>query len=143
MGWRYFVFNSTGLAGTQTLRILKLDLQYKCLEEPSGVFASLEHLTLNSMLVNGCLEDYHFPVLASILTRSPDLESSMTCNENRYQPDCSRKLKNKTPQFCKQREGFRNLIDHQLQEIEIELKEKVIRLGLWKICLRLPKGRRR
>jgi hypothetical protein len=28
----------------------KLDLQYKCLEEPSGVFASLEHLSLNSML---------------------------------------------------------------------------------------------
>lgn len=36
--------------GSKTLRILKLDLQYKCLEEPSGVFASLEHLSLNSML---------------------------------------------------------------------------------------------
>ncbi|KAJ6985823.1 hypothetical protein NC653_023686 [Populus alba x Populus x berolinensis] len=91
--------------------------------------------------MNGCLKDYHFPVLASILTRSPDLESlSMTCNENRYQPDCSRKLKNKTTQFCKQREGFRNLIGHQLQETEIEVKGKGHQVGVVENLLKIAKG---
>nr|TKS05539.1 hypothetical protein D5086_0000136360 [Populus alba] len=91
--------------------------------------------------MNGCLKDYHFPVLASILTRSPDLESlSMTCNENRYQPDCSRKLKNKTTQFCKQREGFGNLIGHQLQETEIEVKGKGHQVGVVENLLKIAKG---
>uniref|UniRef100_A0A6M2EUM7 Uncharacterized protein n=1 Tax=Populus davidiana TaxID=266767 RepID=A0A6M2EUM7_9ROSI len=64
----------------------------------------------------------------------------MTCNENRYQPDCSRKLKNKTTQFCKQREGFRNLIGHQLQEIEIELKGKGHQVGVVENMLKIAKG---
>ncbi|KAG6763018.1 hypothetical protein POTOM_033546 [Populus tomentosa] len=58
----------------------------------------------------------------------------MTCNEN------PRKLKNKTTQFCKQREGFRNLSGHQLQEIEIEVKGKGHQVGVVENLLKIAKG---
>jgi hypothetical protein len=50
------------------------------------------------------------------------------------------KLKNKTTQFCKQREGFRNLIGHQQQEIEIELKGKGHQVGVVENMLKIAKG---
>nr|TKS03147.1 hypothetical protein D5086_0000151440 [Populus alba] len=163
---------------SETFRVLDLDLYYKCVKEPAGVFVSLEelsltpvfkvlnHATLNIDTLNDHIDvvtirDHISELCQGVCcTRVSELKSvflrlgsftiiahlcsttfsTLSLIENAMQPKYAMTLKFWISKFCKQHEGFRNLIGHQLQAIKIKLKGKGHQVVAVENLLQILKG---